>query len=57
MESDAIIDDLIGELFEAQAEIERLRAEIEWHEEENQRLRNVMWATEDMIRSALRDRE
>lgn len=57
MESDAIIDDLIGELFEAQAEIERLRAEVEWHEEENQRLRNVMWETEDMIRSALRDKE
>ena len=37
--------------------IERLRAEVEWHEEENQRLRNVMWALEDMIRDSLRDKE
>lgn len=37
--------------------IERLRAEVEWHEEENQRLRNVMWAVEDMIRAGLKDKE
>ena len=45
------------EIARLEERIERLRAEVEWHEEENQRLRNVMWAVEDMIRDSLREKE